>query len=363
MASTLGTAWWFPTNASVDFPPPGGAPGPGSSCHFPNGLIGYGGTPTKNANSTPVSWNGFILSKDSGQSWFKGPNVLVATNAAHEPPAPSPAAGVEAGGGEGNPWAAIGKFLLPPIMWYDEVAKQTNGYWISPKAFDAKDGLGPMFRLMRRTTTDGLKWSDSALIIRNISMLELAKAQCTGLSGDISDNTTALGRCLLGGKSKNSQNMPGFNLTSLYGWQASFGSNGNTFTVMPDRTLVIILTFNNPMDIMQSNGRTFWSKSFGKDTGGGTDTNGNPLPGSDGPPFMDTCLRSIDRGKTFELINTDATLGYGRDKVATEHEGFTFASDADGGGGSLSAMGWTTEGELFASGVSNWRIKSAWSHE
>ena len=140
-------------------------------------------------------------------------------------------------------------------------------------------------------------------------MLELAKTQCTGLSGNITDNSTALGRCLLGGQPKNSEALPGFNLTSLYGWEATFGANGNTFTVLPDGTLIIILTFSNALDIMQSNGRAYWNLPFGKDSGGGADTNGKPVPGADGPPWMDSCLRSTDRGTTFELINTDATLG------------------------------------------------------
>jgi hypothetical protein len=35
-----------------------------------------------------------------------------------------------------------------------------------------------------------------------------------------------------------------------------------------------------------------------------------------GPPWMMACLRSTDRGKTFALINTDATLGLGRDREA-----------------------------------------------
>ena len=52
------------------------------------------------------------------------------------------------------------------------------------------------------------------------------------------------------------------------------------------------------------------------------------VPGADGPPWMMAYLRSVDRGKTFELINTDSTLGLGRDKEATEHAGFTFMSDA-----------------------------------
>ena len=102
---------------------------------------------------------------------------------------------------------------------------------------------------------------------------------------------------------------------------------------------------------------------FGSDKGkGGADQNGRPIPGADGPPWMMACLRSTDRGQTFELINTDATLGLGRDKEATEHNGFSFMSDA-AGRGAISAMGWTTEGELFASGVSNWDITSAWSFD
>ena len=109
------------------------------------------------------------------------------------------------------------------------------------------------------------------------------------------------------------------------------------------------------------------------------------VPGADGPPWMMACLRSVDRGKTFELINTDSTLGLGRDKEATEHAGFTFMSDAavrmimtyiafakcllpindeeSQGRGAISAMAWTTEGELIATGVSNWDITSAWSYD
>ena len=161
VASTLGTAWYFPTNASVDYPPAGGAPGPGASSHFPNGMIGYGGTPTK---SNGTYWNGFILSKDKGRTWYKGPNILAATITAHAPHAQEPAAEAAAAAaadadaaeavpqlsasgqdsshhlhpglarsGSGNPWAAIGKFITPPIMWYDKVSQETKGYWISPK--------------------------------------------------------------------------------------------------------------------------------------------------------------------------------------------------------------------------------------
>ena len=95
---------------------------------------------------------------------------------------------------------------------------------------------------------------------------------------------------------------------------------------------MIWISFANDFDIMESNGRTFWTMPFGSDKsgGGGTDQNGKPLPGSDGPPWMMACLRSTDRGKTFSLINTDATLGLGRDKEATEYQGFSFASDAAG---------------------------------
>jgi hypothetical protein len=63
-----GTAWWFPTpvinGTSIDFPPPGGAPGPAGLTHLPNGLIGYIGTFTKNGFPLPTDvnlWNGFIL--------------------------------------------------------------------------------------------------------------------------------------------------------------------------------------------------------------------------------------------------------------------------------------------------------------
>jgi hypothetical protein len=40
----------------------------------------------------------------------------------------------------GTPWspAVLGKLVTPPIMWYDEAAKQTVGYWISPKPLDIK---------------------------------------------------------------------------------------------------------------------------------------------------------------------------------------------------------------------------------
>jgi hypothetical protein len=87
-------------------------------------------------------------------------------------------------------------------------------------------------------------------------MLELAKTQCTGLSGNVTDNTTTLGRCVKGGKTQNSLAMPGFNLTVFEGWRASFGANDNTFTVTPNGTLVIWLSFANDFDILQSNGRT-----------------------------------------------------------------------------------------------------------
>jgi hypothetical protein len=73
------------------------------------------------------------------------------------------------------------------------------------------------------------------------------------------------------------------------------------------------------MILMQ--GRTYWTMPFGKDKGtGGTDQNGKPVPGADGPPWMMACLRSVDRGATFELINTDSTLGLGRDREATENQ-------------------------------------------
>lgn len=115
------------------------------------------------------------------------------------------------------------------------------------------------FRLIERTTKDGLHWSATAPVRRNISMLELAKTQCTGLSGSVTDNTTTLGRCVLGGKTSNSLAMPGFNLTVFESWRASFGANDNTFTVTPNGTIIIWLSFSNDFDIMQSNGRTYWT--------------------------------------------------------------------------------------------------------
>ena len=44
------------------------------------GLIGYGGTETKTQlpNKTTAYWNGFILSRDLGRNWYKGPNLLPA---------------------------------------------------------------------------------------------------------------------------------------------------------------------------------------------------------------------------------------------------------------------------------------------
>jgi hypothetical protein len=109
--STLGTAWWFPTpmvdGKSIDFPPPGGAPGPGSSAHFPGGLIGYGGTSTKTLlpNKTAVYWNGFILSRDQGQTWFKGPDVLAAEVVGYP--------GHPGGAGDASPWAGISSMRKP----------------------------------------------------------------------------------------------------------------------------------------------------------------------------------------------------------------------------------------------------------
>ena len=118
------------------------------------------------------------------------------------------------------------------------------------------------FRLIERTTKDGLHWSATAPVRRNISMLELAKTQCTGLSGSVTDNTTTLGRCVLGGKTSNSLAMPGFNLTVFESWRASFGANDNTFTVTPNGTIVIWLSFSNDFDIIQSNGRTYWTVCY-----------------------------------------------------------------------------------------------------
>lgn len=255
MASTLGTAWWFPTplvdGKSIDYPPPGGAPGPGSSSHFPGGRIGYAGFSTKTAlpNKTAVFWKGFIISDNRGQKWFKGPNVP----AAEIIPFPGHAGYANSNGtaasrkrrGMGtvlrSPWAGIRPLITPDIMWYDNITQKTIGYWITHTPIDVHDGTGPAFRLLERTTSDGLVWSTTAPIRRNISMLELAKTQCTGLSGTVDDNRTALGRCVHGDRTKNSQAMPGFNLTVFESWRASFGANGNTFVLMPNGTLVIWL--------------------------------------------------------------------------------------------------------------------------
>ena len=326
--STLGTAWRM-ENVSANYNGSDVAPnGVGQIVQFPSGEIGYPAGHLKTWLS-PTVRDAYILSSDSGSTWYRGASL---------PPMKS------------SPGFAGTTSVIPDVSWYDESQGRRIGYALSNAAVSLVDGDPPAWRLYRRlgnTASEPIGWGEPQLW-RNITLDEVARTVCTGLPGDWADPQSPLGRCHLG--SATPTPVPALDPRSLANWHTHISCR--KMAVIPPAeagaspTVMLWLRFGTDSSVSTYNGRSYWTLN----------------ESVHGPSFMQAVLRTTNRGATFELINTDATNGLGRDRFASIHETFIEPDDADDNG-PVSAMAWTSAGEVFASGVFNWRVASAWSFD